>query len=89
MLAHVHAVLAARNRRQLIPHGDEIGRGQRRQRGGHVAVYLQAAARPQVQHGGATPFDIGHLGGDGRPVDAVHGFEHIACNGHQGACIAG
>ena len=42
----------------------------------------------QVQHRGGAARGIGQLAGNGRPVDAIEGFEHIARNGHQGAGVA-
>ena len=42
----------------------------------------------QIEHGGAATLEIGHATGDGGTLNAVHGFEHIACDGHQSARVA-
>ena len=42
----------------------------------------------QVQHRGRATFGVGQLAGNGRAVDAVQGFEHIAGNRHQRAGVA-
>src|SRR5690606_28373538 len=43
----------------------------------------------QVEHGGGPAGLVRDGRGDGRTVDAVQRFEHIARNGHPGAGIAG
>ena len=42
----------------------------------------------QVQHCGCTTRRIGKLGGNRWPVNAVHGFQHVAGDRHQSAGIA-
>jgi len=43
----------------------------------------------QVQHRGVAIGLRGHHRGNGRSVDAVEGFQHIAGHGHQGTGVAG
>jgi hypothetical protein len=43
----------------------------------------------QVQHRGGAALGVGHLGGNGRAVNAIQRLEQIAGNGHQGARVAG
>lgn len=43
-------------------------------------------AGAQIQHRGGAARGVGQLAGNGRPVDAIEGFKHIARNGHQCLC---
>ena len=44
---------------------------------------------PQIEHRGGAALGIGHLGGNGRAVNAIERLEDIAGNGHQGTRVAG
>ena len=65
-------------------------RVQRRTHDGKLQQVLRSAVHvgAQVQHGGRAAPDIGHLAGNGRPVDAVERLEYIAGNRHQRARVA-
>src|SRR5690606_36589116 len=65
----------------------------RNERGAHDGELQKVVGRAvdvgaQVEHRGGTALDVGDRGGNGRTVDAVEGFEHVARHGHERAGVA-